>query len=142
MTDSLILRTAARFLTPLLGVLSVMILLRGHNEPGGGFVGGLLAAGAVALIQLSDGPETARRLLRVDPVKVLAAGLTAALAAAIAGPLVGRPVLSGLWLKTPLPGVGKLGTPLLFDVGVYLVVVGAVLLMLLELGDLSEEDGP
>lgn len=141
MTDSLILRTATRFLSPLLGVLSVMILLRGHNEPGGGFVGGLLAAGAVALIQLSDGPDAARRLLRVEPVAILAAGLAAALAAAILGPIFGRPLLTGLWLKTPLPGVGKLGTPLLFDVGVYLVVVGAVLLMLLELGDLGEEEG-
>lgn len=141
MTDSLILRTATRFLSPLLGVLSVMILLRGHNEPGGGFVGGLLAAGAVALIQLSDGPDAARRLLRVEPVAILTAGLAAALAAAILGPLFGRPLLTGLWLKTPLPGVGKLGTPLLFDVGVYLVVVGAVLLMLLELGDVGEEEG-
>ena len=140
MTDSLILRTAARFLAPLLGVLSVMVLLRGHNDPGGGFIGGLLAAGAVALVQLSDGPEAARRLLRVEPVVLLVAGLGAALTAAILGPLLGRPLLTGLWLKTPVPGVGKLGTPLLFDVGVYLVVVGAVLLMLLELGDRSAEE--
>ena len=55
MNDSLILRTAVRFLVPMLLVLSVMVLLRGHNEPGGGFVGGLLAAGAAlwALVSLA-----------------------------------------------------------------------------------------
>lgn len=142
MSDSLILRTATRFLSPLLGVLSVMVLLRGHNDPGGGFVGGLLAAGAVALVQLAEGSQAARKLLRVDPHGLLAAGLGAALGAAIMGPLTGHPLLTGVWLSVPVPGIGKLGSPLLFDVGVYLVVVGAVVAMLLSLDDRAPGDEP
>lgn len=138
MNDSLILRTAVRLLVPLLGLLSLMILLRGHNEPGGGFIGGLLAAGAVALLQLAEGCGAARRLLRVDPRTVLAAGLVAAVTAALAGLAQGGPLLAGLWWKTPLPGIGKLSTVLLFDIGVYLVVVGSVLLIVLELADERE----
>jgi len=133
MSDSLILRTAVRLLVPLLLLLSLFILLRGHNEPGGGFIGGLLAAGAVALLQLAYGCDAARKLIRVDPRTILAAGLAAAVASGLVGLLLGRPLMTGLWWSTPVPGIGKLGTILLFDVGVYLVVVGAVLLIVLEL---------
>jgi multicomponent Na+:H+ antiporter subunit B len=135
MNDSLILRTAVRFLVPMLLMLSVMVLLRGHNEPGGGFVGGLLAAGAVALLQLAEGTEAARRLLRVDPRSLIGFGLLAALSAGVAALAAGRPLLTGLWLGTPVPGIGKLGTPLLFDIGVFLVVVGSAVLILLVLGE-------
>ncbi len=135
MSDSLILRTAVRLLVPVLVLLSLMILLRGHDEPGGGFIGGLLAAGAVALLQLSDGCAAARRLLRVDPRTVLSAGLVTAVVAAVAGLVAGGSLLEGLWWKTPVPGIGKLSTVLLFDVGVYLVVVGTVLLIVLELAE-------
>lgn len=138
MSDSLILRTATRFLAPLLMVVSVWILLRGHNEPGGGFIGGLLGAGSLVLIQLAQGASGARGVLRVDPRALIGSGLIAALAAAVWGPFTGRPLLTGLWLKTPVPGIGKLGTPLLFDVGVYLVVIGAVLLMVFELDERRE----
>jgi multicomponent Na+:H+ antiporter subunit B len=138
-SDSLILRTATRFLAPLLMAESVWILLRGHNEPGGGFIGGLLGAGAIVLVQLSQGASDARRTIRVDPRALIGSGLISALVAAVMGPLVGRPLLTGVWLKTPLPGIGKLGSPLLFDIGVYLVVVGSVLLMVMELDDRREE---
>lgn len=133
MSDSIILRTAVRLLVPVLGLLSLMILLRGHNEPGGGFIGGLLAAGAVALLQLAEGCAAARRLLRVDPRTIVAAGLLTAVASALAGLATGGALLQGLWWTTPVPGVGKVSTVLLFDVGVYLVVVGTALLIVLEL---------
>jgi multicomponent Na+:H+ antiporter subunit B len=132
-SDSIILRTAVRLLVPVLLLVSLMILLRGHNEPGGGFIGGLLAAGAVALLQLAEGCAAARRLLRVDPRTVLGAGLVASVATALAGFAAGGSLLEGLWWKTPVPGIGKLSTVLLFDIGVYLVVVGTVLLIVLEL---------
>ena len=69
MRDSLILRTATRLLMPLLLLFSLFELLRGHNEPGGGFVGGLLAAGSLCLYLLAHGPEATRRVLRIDPIR-------------------------------------------------------------------------
>ena len=136
---SLILRTATRALLPGIALLSVFLLLRGHNEPGGGFIGGLLAASGVALCQLAFGVEAARRLLRVDPRGVIGFGLLLALIGGLAPLAVGRPPLTGLWLAGSVPGIGKLGTPLVFDVGVWLVVLGTVVLIVVTLG---EEERP
>ena len=135
MSDSLILRTAARFLLVLLLVLSIFVLLRGHNEPGGGFIGGLLAAGGVAIYQLACGVGRARRLLRVDPRALAGSGLLVALASGVLALTDGLPFLTGLWAVREIPGVGKLGTPLLFDIGVFLLVIGAVLTILFTLDE-------
>ena len=132
---SLILQTATRSLLPLLLLFSLFILLRGHNEPGGGFIGGLLTAAGLALYGLAWGAKAVRALLRVDPRTLVAAGLIMALVAALAGPFAGRPVLTGLWAPDPVPGLGKVSTVLLFDAGVHLVVVGAVFLILVSLGE-------
>jgi multicomponent Na+:H+ antiporter subunit B len=135
--NSLILRTASRYLLVVLVVFSVFVLLRGHNEPGGGFIGGLLTAGGLTLYGLAFGPTAVRKLIRLDPRTLIGVGLICALVAAIAGPLTGRPVLTGLWAADPVPGIGKISTVLLFDVGVHLAVVGAIALILISL---AEED--
>ena len=135
MSDSLILRTAARFLLVLLLVLSVFVLLRGHNEPGGGFIGGLLATGGIAIYQLACGVQRARRLVRVDPRTLAGVGLAVAIASGTLALLRGQPLLTGLWSRGEIPGIGKLGTPLGFDVGVFLLVAGAVLTMLFTLDE-------
>ena len=115
---SLILRTATRSLLPLLLLFSLFILLRGHNEPGGGFIGGLLAAGGLSLYMLAYDAAAALRLLRVDPRVLIGLGLlTAALSGCVAL-LAGRPFLTGLWATRPVPGLGKVSTVLLFDIGV------------------------
>jgi multicomponent Na+:H+ antiporter subunit B len=134
-SDSLILRTAARLLLVLMLVLAVFVLLRGHNDPGGGFIGGLLAAGGVAIYQLACGVTRARRLLRVDPRGLAGFGLLVAIAGGAVAVLGGRPFLSGLWTESAVPGIGKLGTPLLFDLGVFLLVVGAALTILFTLDE-------
>jgi len=124
---SLILSTAARLIVPVLLVFSLFLLLRGHDEPGGGFAGGLVASAAVVLVAIGVGTAPARRLLLVDPQVAVGSGLGIALASGLAALAVGRPVLTGLWLEVPL-GLEitlKLGTPILFDIGVYLVVAGA-----------------
>jgi len=133
--DSPILRSGTRFLVPLMLLFSLFLLVRGHNEPGGGFVGGLVAATAIALVLLSEGLGEARRLLRVDPLALVAAGLLVALASGIPPLLRGWPYMTGLWLKVPLPVVGKVGSPVIFDVGVYLVVLGIVLAILFALAE-------
>ncbi len=135
---SLILRVATGYLMPLLLLLSVFVLLRGHHEPGGGFIGGLLAAAAFAFHSLAWGPRATLLLLRVDPRTILGAGLVIALGAGGVAVIAGGAFLTPHWLPIAVPGVGKVGTPLLFDLGVYLVVVGTTTLILLTLA----EDSP
>ena len=130
---SLILQTASRYLMLLLVFFSVFMLLRGHNEPGGGFVGGLLIAGAFALYALAYEAKAARRLLRLDPRSIIGAGLITAVGSGLAAVSGGQPFLTGQWLPYPIPFLGKLGTVFFFDLGVYLVVLGTTLLVLLTL---------
>jgi len=92
-------------------------------------------AGAFALHAMVFGPHATRELLRLRPRTFLAGGLLVAAAAGLAGPLTGQPLLTGLWLPDPIPGLGKLGTPVLFDAGVYLIVLGASLSVLLRLAE-------
>jgi multicomponent Na+:H+ antiporter subunit B len=134
---SLILAAATRVVFPLLLLFSVFLLFRGHNEPGGGFVGGLVAATAYALLALTGGVAAARRVLPARPEVLIGTGLLAALASGLVGLAAGRPFMTGLWGDVSLPVVGKPGTPVLFDAGVYLTVLGVVLLILLTL---QEED--
>ncbi|MDA1010205.1 MAG: proton-conducting transporter membrane subunit, partial [Chloroflexi bacterium] len=120
-----VLRTAARGIIPLLIVFAFFLFLRGHDQPGGGFVAGLVAAAGVALYAMAYDARTARRLLRVPPRGLIAAGLLVALGAAAYGTWQ-TPLLTGNWWFIPLPGNGelKVGTPLFFDFGVFLVVLG------------------
>lgn len=127
--NSLILITAVRFLKPLLLLFSLVILLRGHNDPGGGFVGGLVGAAAFSLEAISAGVPAAKRSLRLNPHTLMSAGLLLAGLSGIAGMFAGQPFLTAQWLG------GGIGTVMLFDVGVYLVVIGTVLLIVFELSE-------
>ncbi|CTQ33661.1 Na+/H+ antiporter subunit B [Jannaschia rubra] len=127
---SLIVRAATRVLVGLLLVFSIFMLLRGHNEPGGGFIGGLIGATGFILYAIAHGCAAARGALRADPRSIAVAGLGVALLAGVAGLLAGDAIFTGQWLF--LGGAeGEKGLPLstilLFDLGVYLVVLGAVL---------------
>ena len=113
-------------------------LLRGHNAPGGGFVGGLLAAAAFVLYGIARGMDRARRLLRTEPQQLILLGLIMALVSAILPMFIGGTLLEAIWLEITLPAVGKLGTPLLFDLGVYLTVLGITMLIVLSLASLRE----
>ncbi len=134
---TIILRTAARYLLPLMLLFSVFLVLRGHHEPGGGFVGGLVAAAAVILYAVAYGVRDATRLLRTDPRALIGAGMLTALASGLTALVVGQPVMTGQWVSLFLPGVGEfhLGTPLVFDIGVYLAVLGTVLTIILSLAE-------
>lgn len=136
---SLILSTATRYLLPLLLLFSLFLLLRGHNEPGGGFVGGLVAVAAFALYALAAGTQEARSLLRVNTRTLMAVGLAVAVGSGVLALAVGSPFLTGFWDDRSLPVLGKLGTPFVFDLGVYLVVVGIGLSILFALMEESWE---
>ena len=134
--QSLILQTATRFLITLLLLASLFLLWRGHNEPGGGFIGGLVAAGAFTLYLIAFREEALRRMLRVPPRVLLGIGLSLALLSGLVALLASDAFMTGQWLSLYLGGGAaplKLGTPLLFDVGVYLVVIGFTLTIILAL---------
>ena len=127
-----LLPTAVRLVVPMQCVFAIYLLLRGHNLPGGGFIGGLVLASALVLRVMVD----ARRAPKWDLIVLAGAGLLVALAAAMLPLLFGRPFFTGLWAgEIWLPAIGKLklGTPLLFDTGVFLVVTGVGAKMLLVL---------
>jgi len=133
---SLIFRTATRYMFPPLLVFSIYLLLRGHHYPGGGFVGGLFAGASFALYALAFAGEAARKLLRFDPRDVTAVGLAIALLSGIPELMCGEAFMTGTWWDLQLPHtVLHIGTPLIFDVGVYLVVLGVLLTLVFSLGE-------
>ena len=134
---SLILSTAIRYLLPLLFIFSIFILLRGHNDPGGGFIGGLVAAAAFSLNTIAFGVQPTRQLLRVSPQNLISVGLLIAVCSGLYSLLIGRAFMTGIWGTRVYPAVGKLGTPVFFDIGVYLVVIGVTLTIIFALREES-----
>ncbi|CAH0339986.1 Na+/H+ antiporter subunit B [Rhizobium sp. CECT 9324] len=124
--NTLIFRTVAPFLTALMLLFSIFVLLRGHNEPGGGFIGGLIAASAFAIYGIAFGVQAVRRALYFHPMSIAGCGLfLSTLSGFVSAPL-GLPFMTGVWIYPTLFGVEvPLATVVSFDVGVYLVVLGA-----------------
>lgn len=119
---TVILEQVSRLLVPLMLLFSFFIFFRGHNSPGGGFAGGLILASAFLLYALVWGAKATRAAFGIDPVRITVIGMAIAGGCALLPALFGEPALKAYW-------VGwddiHLGTPLLFDFGVYLTVAGA-----------------
>lgn len=135
---SVIFSTVVRFLLPLLMVFSLFLFIRGHNEPGGGFIGGLVGAAAFILYSIAYGVPLAKKAVPIKPRLLIAWGLALAALSGVLG-ILNKPFLTGIWATLYIPDVMdlKVGTPLLFDIGVFMVVVGGLLLIVLTL---QEED--
>ncbi|MFE7719935.1 Na+/H+ antiporter subunit A [Nocardia rhizosphaerihabitans] len=133
---SMVLQITTRLIFPTIMVLSVYFFFSGHNAPGGGFAGGLIAGLALTLRYLAGGRYELGEALPVDAGHLLGAGLTLAAGTATASLLLGAPPLSSAIVEVTLPVLGhiKLVTALFFDLGVYLVVVGLALDVLRSLG--------
>ena len=132
---SLILRTATRLLVGLILTFAVYLLLRGHNAPGGGFAGALVAGTGFALFAIAEGPAVVRRAIRIAPQKIAMGGLGLAIGSGLAALLTGQPFLTGIWWiwHTGYDQKLAIGTPLFFDVGVFFAVLGTILTLILAL---------
>ena len=124
-----------RLLLPLAWLVSLYFLLRGHNAPGGGFVGGLVMATAIITQYMAGGTIWVESRLRLHPQLLIAFGLLAAAAAGAAAWLGSRPFLTALAADLHVPVIGDVhvSSVLLFDLGVYMLVIGATVLMLVAL---------
>ena len=131
--NSLIFTATARLLFWGMLSASLILLWRGHNEPGGGFVGGLVAAMAFSLVALSQGVAHARRVLRIHPAILAGMGVALAVISGLPGLLAGAGFLTHQWLI--FENGFKVGTTLIFDVGVYCTVMGGMLCIVLRLYD-------
>lgn len=138
--NSLIFRTIAPLLVAVMLVFSVFVLLRGHNEPGGGFIGGLIGASALAIYGMAVGVDAARTALKVHPLAYAGFGVALAALAGVLSLLFDVPFLTGLWTIFEFDGVEvAISTPMVFDIGVYFVVFGTITAVALALED--EEGG-
>jgi multicomponent Na+:H+ antiporter subunit B len=142
MTGSLFFRYVARLMMPVLLMFSLFLLLRGHNQPGGGFVGGLAASSSIILMTLAYGADEVRERLRVDFLRAMFFGLAIALVAGIVGFVTGIAFQDALWWKPYIQGLGRLelGTPLLFDVGVYIVVFSVTSSIVMNMAEEGERE--
>jgi multicomponent K+:H+ antiporter subunit A len=139
--ESLLLQTAAPPLLAFALVVSLFLFLRGHNQPGGGFVAGLVTGIAVFLQYVAYGAGAVEARMSTDHVRTIAAGLAIAAATGLGSFAFDHPFLtsSSPYVPVPLLGPVKLPTATFFDLGVYLAVVGTVLTILSRLAALRTE---
>ena len=137
-----LVEVSSRLLYPSILALSVYFLFAGHNQPGGGFVGGLTAGAALSLRYIAGGVAAVRNAIRPAPWTVLGVGLATASITALVPLLAGQSVLEHASFERDLPILGtiKATSALPFDIGVYLVVVGLVLMAYEAFGDEADPD--
>ncbi|MFD1863420.1 Na(+)/H(+) antiporter subunit B [Planococcus chinensis] len=136
-TNDVMLQSATKVVTFIILMFAVHIFFAGHYTPGGGFVGGLLTASAIVLLMLAFDLETVKKILPVNYVFMTAAGLLIALATASASIIFDVPFFTHAYdyFNLPLFGKTSLHSAALFDLGVYLVVVGVTMTIIQTIGE-------
>jgi multicomponent Na+:H+ antiporter subunit B len=124
---TIMLATAIKLLMPLFLIFSLYLLFRGHNDPGGGFIGGLIGAMGLVFYTMTFGAEVTIKTFNVNSIALIALGLFLAASSGIISVFFGDIFFTARWEEYYLPFIGRPGTPILFDVGVYILVVGIVL---------------
>jgi multicomponent Na+:H+ antiporter subunit A len=142
---SIIIEVLVRLLFHPAIIVSIYLLFVGHNQPGGGFAGGLLAGLALVARYLAGGRYELAEAVPIDAGKLLGTGLLLAVGTALSSMFFGLEVLESSWFEASIPVLGEIsiGTSTIFDIGVYLVVFGLVLDILRSLGsevDRQQED--
>lgn len=139
--NTVIFRTLAPLIVAIMLVFSFYVCLRGHNEPGGGFIGGLIAAAAIGVFGMASGVAEVRRALKVDPMVIAGFGVLLSGASGLMSLFIDAPFMTSIWLYLELGDtVIPLSTPLFFDLGVYCVVFGTLSTIALSLESDGEED--
>jgi multicomponent Na+:H+ antiporter subunit B len=135
--NSLILTTVTRLVFFVVLLFSLYLLLRGHNNPGGGFIAGVMTALAILLLAIASDLRQVRRVLQVDPRLLTGVGLLISLTTGVVPMLFGYPFLTSTFghLHAPWLGDIELASAFFFDLGVYTVVVGGTLLMIMTLAE-------
>jgi multicomponent K+:H+ antiporter subunit A len=128
-----------RLLLPMAALVSIYFLLRGHNAPGGGFVGGLVMATAVLVQYMVSGTIWVEARLKIHPQVWIALGLLGACVTGLGAWLASRHFLAAVATDVHLPLIGALhvSSVLVFDLGVYMLVVGSTMLILISLAHQS-----
>jgi monovalent cation:proton antiporter len=136
-TNDVILQSATKVIVFIVLTFSGYLFFAGHNNPGGGFIGGLMTAAALVLLALAFDAKTIRTIIPVDFTKMTAVGLLLALLTGAGSMLFRMPFLSHVYDYKELPLFGKtaLHTAVLFDLGVYLAVVGVTMTIILSIGE-------
>lgn len=128
--NSVLLQIATKYLKWILVVFALIALFRGHNHPGGGFIGGLLIGLSVVFQSLTSNAQTAKDKLKIQPEGYISLGLLFILISTLPGLFLKNIFMTGVWFSIPFPLLGelKIGTPFVFDIGVFLAVIGVTLL--------------
>ena len=127
---SVILKAAAQLIGAIVLVFAVFLLWRGHHAPGGGFIAALVAGTGFALVLMAEGPRRLQQAIMVSPQHLTGAGIGLAVGAGFLALFRNKPFLTGIWWPSD---AAIFGTPLLFDAGVFLTVLGSILTVLLAL---------
>ena len=140
----LMLSVVSQSLLPLALLVSAYIFLRGHNMPGGGFIAGLITSVAIIQQYIAHGVDWIKARMKLDYQLMIGSGITIAALTGLGSWFFGRPFLTSWFDHFHLPLVGEfeLASAMLFDLGVYLTVVGATMLILANLGKLTTSERP
>lgn len=114
---------------------SLYLLIRGHNNPGGGFIAGIIASTGFIFFSIIHGTKEIQKIIKFKPQTFIGIGLLLVLFSAMLPVFFAREVQTGLWIHSNLPVLGPLhlGTPLIFDTGVYFVVIGVILTIVISI---------
>lgn len=136
--NDVILQTTTRVVSFLILAFSLYILFAGHNAPGGGFIGGLMTAAGLVLLYLAFDMKSMEKVLPVNFLQLTAMGLLIALLTGLGSFLFGAPFLSHAFNYFDIPLLGEqteLATAVLFDIGVYLTVLGVTMTIITTIGE-------
>ena len=148
MRENVFTSFTTRLMVSFLFMLSLYLLLHGHNYPGGGFIGGLVGASGVVSLYISRAAANGAGSRNTSRVRLnsnfwgylMFLGITIVLLSGMGGLLFGDAYLDSWWYSSPIPGIGKLGTPFFFDVGVYLTVIAVVISITRVLANVKNPD--